>query len=255
MPTVYVYVVAASTDPDNVTCAVPYGVDDDLIFFGPCKKRLREALRATYLAPGVERAQIDDDTYIVGVNGSNSRHVRKVLWAGRLSEVMTFAYAYRALSGPRFEKMRTWEYSPTHVRPVEEQERLVGYEHLNLMHASGDGWITDLVSSAGSPAVIHAGNRLLLRAGISPWTGFDRDACLLLDNLFFARGSGLPIDAVAVDILKRAQGRTDIDSFAVFGKRKDGSAEGLTGRYLTMRDSAADELVRWIRTSAGRIHT
>jgi len=39
---VFVYVVAASKNPDAVECVVPYRVNDDMIFFGPCKKRLRE---------------------------------------------------------------------------------------------------------------------------------------------------------------------------------------------------------------------
>jgi len=45
---VFVYVVAASKDPNNVECVVPFEVNDDLIF-EPCKKTLeRKLLRMVF---------------------------------------------------------------------------------------------------------------------------------------------------------------------------------------------------------------
>ena len=52
MTQVWMYVVASSSDPDFVRCKVPWRVDEDLIFFGPCKKRLRTRLRNGFLRQG-----------------------------------------------------------------------------------------------------------------------------------------------------------------------------------------------------------
>ena len=47
-PQVLCYIVAGSGDPDRIECAVPYRIDDREIFFGPCKKALREWMRNRY---------------------------------------------------------------------------------------------------------------------------------------------------------------------------------------------------------------
>lgn len=70
MKRVWLYVLNSSKDPDNVGCVVPWLVDEDLIYFGPCKRRLRERLRKKYLAGGCTHAAVNDDLYIVSVNGA-----------------------------------------------------------------------------------------------------------------------------------------------------------------------------------------
>ncbi len=50
----FLYVVSASDNPERVECRVPWMVDSEQIFFGPCKKRLRERFRREYLAAGVD---------------------------------------------------------------------------------------------------------------------------------------------------------------------------------------------------------
>lgn len=86
----YVYIMAASTDPDVCERSVPYAVDENEVFFGPCKKNLRSDLRKQFLANGSDSAVPDDDIYLVGLNGGNSQTVRKIIWAGRIKRVMTF---------------------------------------------------------------------------------------------------------------------------------------------------------------------
>ena len=50
MTRVWMYVLDSSKDPDKVRCVVPWPVDEDLIYFGPCKRRLRERLRNHLIA-------------------------------------------------------------------------------------------------------------------------------------------------------------------------------------------------------------
>ena len=99
MMQMWIYSVAASSDPDHVRCMVPWRVDKDLIFFGPCKKRIRERLRRQFLEEGISHAKVTEELFIVGVNGSNQIRTRKVVWAGRLSEVMTFRKSGRTSKG------------------------------------------------------------------------------------------------------------------------------------------------------------
>src|SRR4051794_8638885 len=140
------YVLDSSKDPDNVRCVVPWRVDEDLIYFGPCKRRLRERLRKEYLAGGCTHTTVNDDLYIVSVNGSNAKRIRKVVSAGKLSEVMTFAEAADRLDGEQFSELRDDPMSPLHVRPVVEGSKLVGYRHVSFEHIEDNEWIADLTS-------------------------------------------------------------------------------------------------------------
>lgn len=93
MTEVWMYSLASSSDPDRVSCVVPWRVDEELIFFGPCKTRIRERLRKQYLSRDCSHRLVSDEIFIVGVNGSNSERTRKIVWTGKLREVMTFAEA------------------------------------------------------------------------------------------------------------------------------------------------------------------
>jgi hypothetical protein len=251
MPTVYVYVVAASSDPDRVACTVPWRVDDELIFFGPCKKRIREALRARYLRADRDQADVTDSVYLVGVNGGNAARTRKIVWAGRLRRVFTFARAHEELVDPRFRAMREHDFSPLHLLPIRAGGRLVGYEHRGREHAEHDNWVLDLVTHRRSSAVRQASKRLLLQPSYTPWDAFPRDVCLLLDNVFFVTGKGLAPDSALLDILRRRQPGKEITPYALFGLQPDGSADGMRGSYLQLEGDLADQLLGWIQRRIG----
>ena len=87
----------------------------------------------------------------------------------------------------------------------------------------------DLVKSLRSPLVRKTGGRLLLRKGVSAWTGFPRDVCLLFENVFFATGRGREVDDRLVSTLQAAQPRQSVDKYAIFGYRANGTVDGRTG--------------------------
>jgi hypothetical protein len=216
MTRVWMYVLDSSKSPDSVQCVVPWMVDEELIYFGPCKRRLRERLRKEYLADGRTHCTVGDDLYIVSVNGSNGKRVRKVVSAGKLSEVMTFAEAAERLDGDRFSELREDPVSPLHVRPQFQGGELIGYEHVSLEHIDDDEWIADLLSKLARVSL--KGRMIRLRPGVRSCDAFDRDCCMLLENLFFAQGDGIKFDQEAVNILKAAQpGVKGIDDYAIFG--------------------------------------
>ena len=84
MSKAYIYILAANSDPDKITCSVPIKIDENEIFFGPCKKRLRVKFRK-YIGK-----EINDEIYIIGINSSykndEGNFIRKILWAGKLKK-------------------------------------------------------------------------------------------------------------------------------------------------------------------------
>lgn len=252
MTRVWMYVLDSSKDPDNVRCVVPWRVDEDLIYFGPCKRRLRERLRKEYLAGGCTYTTVNDDLYIVSVNGSNAKRIRKVVSAGKLSEVMTFAEAAGRIDGEQFSELRDNPMSPLHVRPVIEGGKLVGYRHVSFEHIEDNEWIADLTSKPEKVGL--TGRTIRLQPGALARDVFDRDCCMLLDNAFFAQGEGIQFDQEAVSILKAAQaGVTGIDDYAVFGVDSVGQANGLRGRFLEIEGNVADRFLAWLRDRARRV--
>lgn len=247
------YIIKSTRSADSVTCQVPWEVDDQEVFFGPCKKRLRENL-AQILA-GRNETYIDERLFLVGFNPANRQRQRNVLWAGRAVRLMTFAAAYRKLTGPRYREMRSHANSPLHVKPLYEDGKMVGYEHRNSLHKENNDWTLDLEAARRTPGVYLEGNRLMLQRGVSPQEAFRRDACALCENICFARGRGcaITVDAEAVDILQRAQPLERVDDYAIFGYRQDNSADGLTGSYLPLSGKCADKFIQWIQRRASQL--
>jgi hypothetical protein len=239
MTRVWMYILGASKDRNHVVCPVPKKVDRRQIFFGPCEKLMRKKLRDEYLTVEEPYRRVErDDLFVVGLNGSNDKRERKVVWAGKLSEVMTFAEADKRLVGQRYAHLRedtNRSPSPLHVRPVMKDGKY-GYEHWGWEHKGRqkgkphDMWVYDFVSD---PTGFEINNKNGFETEIlrkSPTQDFDRDCCMLLDCLFFAEGQGIDIDEEVVEILKERQrgqsGIDAIDSYAVFGKDDLGRAKG-----------------------------
>ncbi len=191
------------------------------------------------------------DIFVVGFNRLPSPNgPRKIVWAGRVSRVMTFAQAHALLSGPRYAKMLASKQSPMNVEPIPAPNGgpLLGYRRRpNGIHPKS--WPLDLVTTMRR-AERHGDE--LLPKGASPTRAFQRDACFTAENIFFANGAGLAINEAFVRILTDAQPwARDIDAVAVFG-RVHGTAEGLRGRYLTLSGGAAERVVEWLRRHSPR---
>ena len=260
MTKLFLYVVSASSNPDDVECLVPYSISHEEIFFGPCKKRLREKLRDQYLETSND-VNPNESIFVVGVNGSNPEKCRKIIWAGRIIRLMTFEMAHDKLTASKYQQMRLKNKSPLHVRPLYDNTgKFKGYEHCSLMHKEDDNWVLDFVARRNNRYVRLEGKQLLLTPIESRHRALPRDCCFLLDAIFFAQGVGIPITSKILDVLKQVQPeRKDIDEYAIFGRRSDGSADGRTGRWLEVIGESAEELVHLIEsnipTMSGAEHT
>lgn len=243
---VYVYIMSASTDPDVCERSVPFAINDQEIFFGPCKKNLRSELRRQLLDGGAAAAVPDSDIYLVGLNGTNDRRVRKIIWAGRIKKVMTFAEAWDALVDADYRSMREDPATPLHMEPIREKGELVGYRHVGTLHQND--WILDVVGRRKSAKYEVDEQTVRLAGDASASAAFTRDTCMLLENTFTAVGAGVPVDDEILKILQEAQTSGPIDDFAVFGYQKNGAVEGRSGRWLLLEGDLATRFMKYLRS-------
>ena len=239
----FAYILGASHDPNGVRCVVPFRVDENLIFFGPCKKRLRDEVKRRYLPDGAYNGHIEDDVYFIGLNASNEKKVRKIVWVGKLVEVMTFEYAYNSLSDQKFYKMRNHSHSPLHVKPLyNSDDILIGYQHNSKEHMKNDSWISDLERNHKEISISRENRQIFCDQ-----RPFSRDVCMLFKNIFFAVKRGITIDEEILEVFKRNQpDKSVVDAYAVFGYDKNGKPDGKVGGHLTFKDGLCDELTKLI---------
>ncbi len=255
MSEVLIYVVAINSDPDYLYPAVPWPISPGLFFFGPCKRRIREMMRKRYLNADCGYRKTRDDVFIVGVNASSSQSPRKVIWAGKLSMVMTFAEAYKRFSrSPSFRNLLDAEYSPLHLRPILDNDgELIGYVHVGGEHREHKEWVSDLISPSNRDFVQVRGRRLIVK-NARPGEVLERDCCMLLESLFCASGEGISFDRQSLNILRKAQARRrGVNANAIFGRTTNGQADGRRGGFLVIRDELGKQFVRWLKNGSRKI--
>ena len=211
---------------DAVSSLVPYKLNNDELFFGPCKKKIREEIKRKYLK---EKDYLNLTTsklniYIVGINPNlpNNGTVRSLIFAGKIKEIFTFKQAwikYKKLArtdeavnkmifssndencgcGQKTENNVVKNSSlnlnsPLHLIPV-KKENVEGYKHRTSMHKHN--WITDILSANELKNYITE-NKIkgkikdFLKTNktveIYKTKGieFQRDCCFSLENIFFS---------------------------------------------------------------------
>jgi hypothetical protein len=248
---VFLYVMSAWRDPDSCERSVPYEIDDAQIFFGPCKRKLRAMLRAEYLGDEQRREVDEEDLFLVGLNGANPQRQRKIIWAGRITSLMTFAYAWQTLTGERYEEMRNDPFSPLHLEPLFHGGKHVGYRHANPYHQGQ--WVRDLTAKRESldETCEVTDDEIRVRRGHTPGELFERDACVLLERRFVADGSGIEFSDAMLGLLRDAgilRSGDSLDAYAVFGHRENGSADGRTGRWIEISGATAEQFMGHVAT-------
>lgn len=113
--------------------------------------------------------------------------------------LIRYAHPARAPAAPRIHRKRRSSDrrldGPSRDLPgwdASQARRLVGYEHVGTLHAKD--WILDLAGKRVSWKYDVQGKRVRVTSGLDPWSAFNRDCCLLLDNLFSANGAGIELD-------------------------------------------------------------
>lgn len=178
---VYLYILGASSNPDLVECGVPWYLGDGEVFFGPCKKNIRQELRGELLR-GADHGFAQESIYLVGFNALGGGDTRKIVWAGRIREAMSFGKAWASLKGDKFKEMRQHEWSPLHVRPVDGSTKPLAYEVVSKEHREKSAWLQDLATNGMVSQLIVTGDVARLPGSVSWWDGFGRDVCFVLED-------------------------------------------------------------------------
>ena len=194
----YVYIVSASKNPDNV---------------------------------------LDQELYVMGLNGSNNKGIRKILWLGKITKLLTFEMAYHSfVKNTAFKTMVKAPYSPLHVEPLYDQNnKFKGYKLISKLHKEDNEWIKDIAMS-NFKGIQYDSKSFKLKDGFSR-TILDKDCCFVCENIFFAEGKGLEIDGKLLQLFKDAQPGEDVDEYGIFGRDVNNNAKGRRGSFLEITDS------------------
>ena len=270
MTEVYIYIMGSNTNTDIITCSVPdIRNNEKEIFFGPCKKKLRECFRKRFMKDvnSVYKPKEKNSIYIIGLSRRNKDEKRCILWAGKITRIMSFALAYDYIMRHEdaYDKLLSRKKKPhedcsLHVKPWRLGKKLKGYEYeKGGVHRDKDEWMSDLISknhgeikapSKGSKRIEFTEPNLLL----------DRDCAFFCEPLFWAKGDRRGIDIKEknddfVNALKAQekdpQKKKNIDHYFVFGRTKKGGANGLRGAYLPVKDrDTAKKIINYIKKEA-----
>jgi len=191
---VYLYILGSKNKEDRIDTAVPYRINNDTLFFGPCKKDIRKEIKEDFLKNKeyFDLKSTAIEIYLVGINPSKIKNApRKLLFAGKIKEIFTFKKAWEYfnerinnvndLDNSNIKKMINHKSSPLHLKPISN-----GYEHVSEEHEKS--WIGDLSSFSFSneeKEEIYK-RKYIERFYRGKEIPFDRDCCFLLENLFFS---------------------------------------------------------------------
>ncbi|MEJ2249558.1 MAG: hypothetical protein P8Y97_07855 [Candidatus Lokiarchaeota archaeon] len=108
----YLYILGSDNEEDRIKTAVPYKINENELFFGPCKKGIREELWKEFLKGNREKVNLEEkniEIYLVGINPAKVKNKpRKLLFAGKIKEIFTFKAAWNNYANshdPSIEKM------------------------------------------------------------------------------------------------------------------------------------------------------
>jgi len=157
----YMYIHGPGNRENYLRGVVPYRINNEEIFYGACKRNMREKIKSLWEERNNEKNKMPK-IYIVGINPAKSLKPRKILFAGEVLEIFSFKEAWNHYDQiiqsnlnddykSEIEKMRIGVgeavESPLHLKPILNDEGiLIGYKHRTNMHKHDNEWIKDLLS-------------------------------------------------------------------------------------------------------------
>ena len=261
---IFLYCDKLSKNPDRITTVIPFRVSDKHIFFGPGESSFRKELRDRFLIY-TDNIAPQNDIYMVGVNDlTGSGSVRKILWVGKITKIMTYEIANRLLNDPEWQtldfvpdiKDPSKNMSPLHVAPTEIMGKLSGYRHRSALHpkVGKDGvpdWVKDVLDPRDKGEVLIKDNEFILEDLSRAKKILRRDCCFTCENIFFASGKGMPIEKELVALLDERQPGQRVDEVGIFGysQGRDGklTMNKQKGSSLHIRWRVAEEMLEYIK--------
>lgn len=264
---IFLYCDRLSKNPDRITTVIPFRVSDKHIFFGPGESSFRKELRDRFLIY-TDNIAPQNDIYMVGVNDlTGSGSVRKILWVGKITKIMTFEIANRLLNDPEWQaldfvpdiKNPSKNISPLHVAPTEIMRKLSGYRHRSALHpkVGKDGvpdWVKDVLDPRDKGEILIKEDEFILEDLSRAKKILRRDCCFTCENIFFASGQGISIEKELVALLDERQPGQRVDEVGIFGysQGRDGklTMNKQKGSSLHIRWRVAEEMLEYIKRRA-----
>ena len=251
---VYLYILGQKNDRDIVSTPVPYRINEEEIFFGPCKKLIREEIRSLFPSREIINLERENyEIYLVGINPAKDKKEdnipRNFLFAGKIRKIFTFEQAWKYYynrqdtDGNIAEMIEGIQnFSSLHLEPQYDKnnEKFIGYKHRTDEHK--DKWLEDLLSKNEINQLtkeeinkIYRNNEVLTNNHLK----FERDCCFELKNIFFSYKNHIcpiQLDDTFIDLIRKRleeQNHRDRlntlggpDIFAPFGYQKNGDRFG-----------------------------
>ena len=157
----YIYILGICNRENYIRGVVPFRINKEEIFYGPCKKLMRGEIKSLWEERKNEKSKMPK-IYLMGINPTTnskkpqdnmSLKPRKILFAGEVLEIFTFKEAWdhydQIISTSlnedykqKVKKMRTGIESekgtfesPLHLEPyLNDNGILTGYKHRTNMH-------------------------------------------------------------------------------------------------------------------------
>lgn len=250
----YLYILGSKNKADRISTLVPFRINDEEIFYGPCKKSIRGEIRKLFPSRDIIYPERENyEIYLVGINPAKGKKERKVprsiLFAGKIKKIFTFESAWkyynnRAVNDENLAKMINGieNLSPLHLEPKYDKNngKFIGYKHRTKEHKRK--WLEDILSQNEKRNLtkeeensIYENDEIILNEQLQ----FERDCCFELDNIFLSYKNHIcpiELDEIFLDLIRKrleelnhkerlnAKGGPDI--FAPFGYNENGDRYG-----------------------------
>lgn len=237
---VFLYTLGKYNKKDYIDTLVPYEIDSQKLFFGPCKKGLRQKIKELYLKDKdyVNLKKRNYEIYIVGLGPNKIKNeISNFIFTGKIEKLFTFQKAWhyyhkRMENHPGVKEMILGHKdpkdgkikSPLHLKPVPPQENadLIGYKH--YLHEHDYDWICDLLSTKELKkymrkfklelkkkedfiSYIKKNEIEIAEIFKEEDITFQRDCCFSLKNIFISRKhhiNPLPMDDFFIEKIKKS---------------------------------------------------
>jgi len=263
---VYIYILGSGNiyngKNDAVSSLVPYKINEKELFFGPCKRKIREEIKKTYLKnlDYIYSNQLNSDIYLIGINPNiqGSGEIRQLLFGGKVQEIFTFKYAWEKYNkaSKNINQVKKMIYgtknilfgcghekkenlidnkqeiqSPLHLKPIIKEKKYIGYEHRTKMHEKD--WIRDILTDNEQIKLrrIKDVDLVIQQNKIKKQIDelqldFGRDCCFSLENIFFSDKRDphpIPLDDTFFTLIKNGlENPKGADLKSPFGYNKKG---------------------------------
>ena len=290
----YIYILGHTNKQNFISGMVPYRINEEELFYGPCKVDIREEIKLMFDVLNRDFSLMPN-IFLIGINPAkkdkkcinnpiSTYETRKILFVGKISNIFTFKEAwihYNQIKNNHFDeayKMSVTKMvdgvkikdsiilSPLFVKPNNITNTPECYEHQTDMHK--DIWIQDLLTQSEwncykRKFTSNNQNRICKDEEIN----FGRDCCFKMKNLHFSSEKEccpIPLDDEMVELIKiglkdsRINENSDKinppDIYSPFGYTKTGEKYGRLS-YVKLVNNDADKFIKMVIKKKNEIYS